>query len=289
MTTFTPSSFAVESRDLRLVGDRFETKSERGVAILLHGGAQTRHSWSRTADRLRAEGWTAITFDARGHGNSGWAPDRDYSTDSVVRDLKALVDACQIEPVLVGASMGGLTSLVAVGEGAVRARGLILVDVTPRVEASGLARIVAFMSAHPDGFATVDEVVDAIAAYNPHRRRPSDTRGVLKNVRQGPDGRWRWHWDPAIIHQLANIEHRRLTGAARNVEVPTMVVRGADSDVVSSAGSTELLDTIPGAIEVVVPAAGHMIVGDDNDLFGREVRKFLSSLPDTGPTPCHTR
>ncbi len=182
-----------------LAADRWTAAEERGVVLLLHGGGQTRHSWHRSGARFAAAGWTTVAIDARGHGDSAWASDGDYSMDALVGDLAAVVSQLDVTPVLVGASMGGITSLLAVGESAVRAGALVLVDVAPQVEAAGVQRILDFMASAPDGFASLEEVADAIASYNPHRPRPSNLDGLRKNVRQWDDGRWHWHWDPAFL------------------------------------------------------------------------------------------
>jgi pimeloyl-ACP methyl ester carboxylesterase len=268
--------------NIELAGDEFIVENPVGVALLLHGGGQTRHSWKSAAAALSAAGWTAVTLDARGHGDSGWAPDRDYSMDALASDL-ARIAGPYSDPVLIGASMGGITSLVAVGEGLVSAKGLVLVDVAPRIEPSGAIRIGDFMRAHPDGFSSLQEVSDAVAAYNPHRKRPASLEGLRKNVRLRDDGRWHWHWDPAFI-QPVNDEPSRLTdperlrNAARAVTVPTLLVRGMESDVLSMDGAKEFLDLVPGSRYVDVGGTGHMVAGDDNDVFTREVLRFLEEL-----------
>ena len=261
-----------------LAADRWVASDEQGVVLLLHGGGQTRHSWHRSGARFAAAGWTTIALDARGHGDSAWAPDGDYSMDALVADLAQVVTGLAVEPVLVGASMGGITSLVAVGEKAVVARALVLVDVAPQVEPAGVQRILDFMASAPDGFASLEEVADAIAAYNPHRPRPRNLDGLRKNVRQWDDGRWHWHWDPAFLtvrdEPSRATQHERLKAAAASVEVPTMLVRGTQSDVVSAEGAEELQRLIPHAT-VREAKAGHMVAGDDNDVFAQQVVQFL--------------
>jgi pimeloyl-ACP methyl ester carboxylesterase len=270
--------------EVELAADRFDADPSRGDVLLLHGGGQTRHSWRRAARTLAGNGWVATTLDARGHGDSGWAADGDYSMDALVDDLAAVAATVARPPVLIGASMGGLTSLVAAGEGRVSVRGLVLVDIAPRIEPEGAARIVAFMRAHPQGFASLEEVADAVGAYNPHRERPASPEGLRRNVRLGDDGRWHWHWDPAFLAQdgrrtSALLDHRRFVDAARSIAVPTLLVRGLQSDVVSTDGAAELLELIPGAGVVDVHGTGHMVAGDDNDVFTREILGFLERLP----------
>lgn len=264
----------------RLAADRWSAAEERGVVLLLHGGGQTRHSWYRSGARFAAAGWTTIAIDARGHGDSAWSPDGDYSMDALVGDLAAVVSELDVAPVLVGASMGGITSLLAVGESAVEAGALVLVDVAPQVEAAGVKRILDFMASAPDGFASLEEVADAIASYNPHRPRPSNLDGLRKNVRQWDDGRWHWHWDPAFLsvrdEPSRSTRHDRLRAAASQVAVPTMLIRGTQSDVVSAEGADELQRLIPHAT-VREAKAGHMVAGDDNDVFAQQVVAFLEA------------
>jgi pimeloyl-ACP methyl ester carboxylesterase len=140
------------------------------------------------------------------------------------------------------------------------------------------------MTAAPEGFASLEEVADAIAAYNPLRRRPRNLDGLRKNVRQHSDGRWYWHWDPAFMRiddePQRHIDPERLRVAAAHVTIPTLLVRGVQSDVVSDAGLADMLQLIPHAQTVDVEAAGHMVAGDDNDVFADRLQAFLVTLDD---------
>ena len=271
--------FTFRGDGVELHGDRLSGDRSVGVVVLLHGGGQTRHSWARTAERLAGLGWTAITVDARGHGDSDWHPGGDYTLDGFVADLIALAATLQEPPVMVGASLGGITALVAAGEHPGIAAGLVLVDVVVELERDGVDRILEFLTAHREGFATLEEVADAIAAYNPNRRRPRNLDGLKKNVRQHADGRWYWHWDPAFV-QIGDEPQRqvnpaRLRAAAARVSVPMLLVRGAQSDVVSDEGMADMLALVPTAESVDIPAAGHMVAGDDNDVFAARLAAFL--------------
>ncbi|MBX9885844.1 MAG: alpha/beta hydrolase, partial [Novosphingobium sp.] len=168
------------------------------VVILLHGGGQTRHSWSGAATALAQRGYRVINFDARGHGESEWSAAGAYSLDDRVGDLEAIVGPLGRPFALVGASLGGATSIHASAR-VMRPAALVLVDIVPHPEPEGIDRIVTFMRAHPEGFATLDEAVDAVAAYNPERPRPRDPAGLMRNLRQREDGRLYWHWDPRIM------------------------------------------------------------------------------------------
>jgi pimeloyl-ACP methyl ester carboxylesterase len=284
-------SVSFRGAGVRLTGERWPAVAEgalrqHGVVLLLHGGGQTRHSWSGTAQSIAAQGWTAVAVDARGHGDSDWASDGDYSIDALIADLAAVVSAVVPadgeRPVLVGASMGGMTSLVGQGERGDLARALVLVDIVPTAEPAGVRRIMDFMTARPDGFGSLDEVAEAVRAYNPHRSRPVRAEGLRKNVRLGPDGRWHLHWDPVFVkigdEPTRAASEERARRAAAQVRVPTLLVRGSQSDVVSDEGVSELLSLIPGAEHVNVPATGHMVAGDDNDVFTRRVNGFLAGL-----------
>ncbi|MFD1814850.1 alpha/beta fold hydrolase [Rhodococcus gannanensis] len=260
-----------------------DTSRDRGPVLMLHGGGQTRHSWNRAAAGIAADGWTVHTLDARGHGDSDWAPDGDYRIDRLVEDLLTVVDQLGERPVLFGASLGGMTGLITEGEHRGSVQALVLVDITPKVEPEGVARITEFMTGRPDGFANLDEVADAVAAYQPHRTRPSNVDGLRRNLRERENGRLYWHWDPAFTRPRPDGEtpvaaHERMVAAARRIEVPTLLVRGARSDIVSDDGVSELLDLIPHASAVDVADAGHMVAGDDNAVFVAAAAGFLDSL-----------
>ena len=276
--------FTVSSGDLTLRGDRWPgTGTARDVtpALLLHGGGQTRHSWDRTAAALAARGRDVFTLDLRGHGDSQWAPNGDYGMDAFVSDLRTVLTDRARKPVIIGASLGGITGLCTLGEDPDLAAALVMVDVVVNVEQRGIDRIKAFMTDHIDGFADLDEVADAVAAYNPERRRPKNLDGLRKNVRLHDDGRWYWHWDPAFITSGQGDEPRRhtdparLTAAARRVTAPTLVVRGGKSDVVSDAGIANMRELVPHAEIADVSEAGHMVAGDDNEVFAAAIVEFL--------------
>jgi pimeloyl-ACP methyl ester carboxylesterase len=275
---------------VRLAGDSWGDPT--GPLILLqHGGGQTRHAWKNTGKILGAAGYHAVAFDARGHGDSDWAPDGLYGQDVMVEDLKCVVAALgNRRPVLVGASMGGGTSLVAVGENHVDATALVMVDVAPRIEIEGVDKIQAFMSQKPDGFSSLEEVAEAIGSYQPHRTPPKNLDGLAKNVRLGADGKYRWHWDPRFRPKRHDLQKRenRLTECALNLRLPTLLVRGGLSDVLSEEGAQAFLKMCPHSEYINVTAAGHMVAGDRNDIFGKSVIEFLSRVVPVGDAPLHS-
>jgi peroxiredoxin len=188
----------------------------------------------------------------------------------------------------VGASLGGLASLLAIADSdpqEATARALVLVDVAHRLEVTGRQRIGAFMIEHlEEGFATLDDAADAIAAYNPHRPRPTDLAGLAKNLRQRDDGRWYWHWDPRFVlgkfgsadeTRVGDIGHERLENAVDGLRIPTLLVRGRSSDLLSEEGAQDFLARVPHAEFADVAGAGHMVAGDRNEIFNRAILDFV--------------
>jgi pimeloyl-ACP methyl ester carboxylesterase len=258
--------------------------------ILLHGGGQTRHSWRGLMRELVDGGYHAISLDARGHGESGWSPTEAYGLDSLADDLRTVIATLPYAPALVGASMGGATGLYAVGMSTDPvADALVLVDIVPRLNPQGAANIVGFMRGNLKGFATLDEAAHAVAAYNPHRPRPKDISGLMKNLRLRDDGRLHWHWDPAFFKERESTEppqfSDQLHHAAKGVRIPVMLVRGLQSDIVDDAGIAELRGYLPQLEVFDVEGAGHMVAGDRNDAFNRGVMGFLRRTLPPRRTP----
>lgn len=248
--------------------------------VLLHGGGQTRHSWQGTALALAQRGWYVLAVDQRGHGQSDWASDGHYSFDDYVQDFRGIVATLARPPVLVGASLGGLVGLLGEGErNGEFLRALVLVDIVPRIEHRGEGQIRNFMAGNSRGFATLEEAADAVASYLPHRPRPDDVSGLERNLRLR-DGRYYWHWDTRMMQSFARgaSVRERLEAAARALTLPTLLIRGQISDVVSPEGAREFLAAVPHAQFLEVPGAGHMVAGDSNDVFTEAVLGFLSRL-----------
>jgi len=251
--------------------------------VLAHGFGQTRQAWAASAASIAAEGFRAIAYDARGHGDSDWRHEGVYAWEQMIDDLIAVADLAGPQPILVGASMGGLIGLAAEGTRAPLFRALVLVDVTPRWEPQGVDRILGFMRAHPDGFDSLQHAADAIAAYLPHRRERKSPERLRSLLTDHGDGRLRWHWDPRLLDEVAHDSERHqplLMDAARKVRVPTLLVSGGASDIVSNATIDEFLSLVPHARHIAVPNATHMVAGDENTVFTRHVLQFLKTLQD---------
>lgn len=251
---------------------------DRPAVLFLHGGGQTRHSWGKAVRAAAERGFYVLTMDLRGHGDSDWAPDGDYRIAAHVEDLQDVLTTLPGPAAVVGASLGGLTALMAAGSGA-PVRALVLVDVVPKLEMEGAEEIRAFMTANPDGFANVDEAADAVAAYLPHRERPTDTSGLRKNLRRHDNGRYYWHWDPAMLEGRSHVDpaahEAAMTATARNVRVPTLLIRGGLSRIVSMDGVAAFQRAIPHSEFVNIDRADHMVAGDANDAFNAPLLDFL--------------
>lgn len=280
----TPERITIQGAGVSLVADALGPIDGSPV-LFLHGGGQTRQSWRRALRETAARGHRAVSVDMRGHGESGWASDGRYAMEDFADDVRRIVAPMRRPPVLVGASMGGLAALLVAAAPPPPVTGLVLVDVGTRLEPEGTREVAAFMTSAPDGFASLDEAADAVAAYLPHRPRPSDTSGLMRNLRLREDGRYRWHWDPAFT-RLRDDALRRdghpFEDAARALRVPTLLIRGGNSRVLSIEGAQEFLTLAPHADFVDVAGADHMVAGDANDSFNDAVFGFLDRHAPAG-------
>jgi non-heme chloroperoxidase len=278
-----PETLRFQGDGVEIVADAAGPEAGRPV-LLLHGGGQTRGAWGGALVEGARRGYRMISPDLRGHGDSGWAADGDYALDAYVRDLARMVEQIGRPPALVGASLGGMTSLAYSGQGGALTA-LVLVDIAPRIEAAGADRIGDFMTSAPNGFADLEEAADAVAAFLPHRPRPKDVSGLMKNLRRREDGRLHWHWDPRMLagkdapSREAWTDLEALRDAARRLAVPTLLLRGRMSDVLSPEGVRDFLQLAPHAEFADIAGADHMIAGDRNDAFNSAVFDFLDRHP----------
>ena len=249
--------------------------------LLSHGGGQTRHSWQSTARVLSERGWHVVNYDHRGHGESDWSPDGVYKIETHAADQKQIARRFARPPVVVGASLGGLSALLAQGETEEQLyRAIILVDIVPQMDQGGALEIIEFMeSTNRAGFDTLEEAAEVIARYTGREKRVSP-EGLGKNLRLGDDGKYRWHWDPAFLGLRGDVgsEPERMIAAARNVKVPIMLIRGQQSNVVTEESVQAFLQSVPSARYVDVAEARHMVAGDKNEIFTDAVIEFIESL-----------
>lgn len=276
--------------DIQLTADEWGDPSGPPV-LMCHGAGQNRHAWKTTAQTLADRGWFVLTVDARGHGDSDWSTQALYDSEDIGRDIVALLERFESPPAIVGASMGGMAALAAQRTAARQLYiAVVLVDITPDFDMEGAQRVIAFMSGNPEGFADLDEAADAIAAYNPHRARPSEPSGLARVLRQRSDGRWIWRWDPSYVSSkpgfnsddaetmASHMERTRriMTEGAQAVTTPMLLVRGGQSDLVTPEAAQSFCELVPDAEFVDVAGTGHMVAGDDNDAFTDAVSEFLS-------------
>lgn len=251
--------------------------------ILAHGGGQTRYSWGSTAHRLAEHGWYATAYDHRGHGDSDWDPQAKYDLPQFAADLRHVASRQAAKPVIVGASLGGLSAMLAGGESDQDLfRAIVLVDIVPRMNVDGAKDIIGFMSERIDeGFGSLEEAAQVIADYTKRPKR-SNVEGLRKNLRLGEDGRYHWHWDPQFALQRANSDNLGLPDqmeqAVKQLEIPILLVRGARSNLVTEQLAQDFLQTVPHAEYVDVDNAHHMVAGDRNDIFSTAVVDFITRL-----------
>jgi pimeloyl-ACP methyl ester carboxylesterase len=267
---------------LQLVADVVGA-ADAPTLLFMHGSGQTRQSWGAALEEAAKRGYRALSLDLRGHGDSDWSPDGTYTLDSFAADVRQAIEYLGGEPILVGASLGGIIGLLIAAAPPPPVRALVLVDITPRVEMTGAKEVSAFMDSAPNGFGSVEEAADAVSAYLPHRQRPKDTSGLKRNLRLR-DGRYYWHWDPAMLQMGRDAKFggpNPLETAARALKLPTLLIRGGRSRIVSEAGVREFLEMTPQAEFVDICDAHHMVAGDANDAFNQAVFSFVDRQVST--------
>ena len=259
-------------------------QEDAAPVLFLHGFGQTAMAWTRTANTLARHGHYCCALDFRGHGESEWHADGDYTLEDHATDLHRVLARFDRPPLLVGASLGGLLGMLTEGEGQdSHFERMVLVDITPRWENSGTDRIISFMEACPDGFDSLEEAAELIARYQPHREPRSNNDGLKKVLRKGPDGRYRWHWDPKLldgIRERSSTYGPRLLEAARELHLPVLLISGGRSDIVSEHTIEEFLELVPHALHSRLDDAHHMVAGDDADQFTQLILDFLPDQPE---------
>jgi pimeloyl-ACP methyl ester carboxylesterase len=246
--------------------------------LFLHGGALTAHTWDLCCLALRDD-YHCLALDQRGHGDSDWAPDADYSIAAQRQDLEAFAAAVGLDRfVLVGMSLGAINALAYAIEHAPRLRALVLIDAGPEVRRPGSRRIRDFVNggAEPE---TLEAIIARALAFNPRRDPQILRRSLMHNLRRGDDGNWVWKYDRRRFQVMGNTDHgaerRRLADGLAQVGCPTLVVRGGDSDVFHDEDAERLAAGLPEGRWVKIPQAGHTVQGDNPKDLVAALREFL--------------
>lgn len=254
------------------------------LVILMHGGGQTRHAWGNTGEVLGLSGFHVLAIDLRGHGDSDWHPDGDYSIDAYKSDLVSILNQLGKSASIVGASLGGMVAFSLAGDldNGELVNALVMVDIGLYPNEKGSDQIINFMQSGNKGFASLEEASEAISGYLPHRKKPKDNSGLEKNLRLKEDGRYYWHWDPKFIKGRTikkEIDQKAINKkVAKNINVPTLLIRGALSNVVTQDEVDDFLLALPHAEFEEIEKASHMIAGDRNDIFAASAIDFLKRI-----------
>lgn len=247
--------------------------------LMLHGGAQSAHSWDFFCLAMRDD-YHIIALDQRGHGDSGWSEDGHYDTEHMVRDADAFTDAIGYDKfILIGLSMGGRNSFTFAARHPRKMRALVICDVGPDINVDGARYIQEFLEGTVE-FDSYDWLVRRVMKYNPRRTEEQIRGSLLNNLKKMPDGRWTWKHDRRRgirRDRGAEVTDQAWQDVAK-VHCPTLIVRGAESNIFTTVTAQRMLKLIPGSKFVEIPKAGHLVQGDNPVAFEKGVRSFLAGL-----------
>lgn len=271
-----PTRISLPGDGLEMVADAYGDPAAPPVCFF-HGGGQSRRSWAGSARRIAQAGYYGLTFDLRGHGDSGWAIDGDYLLDAYGRDVEAILHALGRPVALVGASRGGQAALVGGSRHPDAVRLIMLADVAPYMNDAGVEEIRDFFRASDEGFASLGEAADALHVHLGQPRLP-DVSGLVKSMRE-QNGRLFWHWDPRttspeFLHPPS--EGEALVSAARRVKSPLVLVKAELSEIVSDESVRKFRALAPQLDVEIAHGVGHMFTGDRNDAFAERLLHHLS-------------
>jgi pimeloyl-ACP methyl ester carboxylesterase len=271
------SRISLPGDGLEMVADAYGDPAAPAVCFF-HGGGQSRRSWAGSARQVAQAGYYGLTFDLRGHGDSGWAADGDYLLDAYARDVEGIIGAIGRPLALVGASRGGQSALVGGSRHPDMVGLIMLADVAPYMVDAGVEDIRGFFRASDAGFASLEDAADALHAHLGQPRLP-DVSGLAKSMRSA-DGRLFWHWDPRtttpeFLHPPS--EGEALIAAASRVKSPLILVKGELSEVVSDDSVRRFRALAPQLEVEVAPGVGHMFTGDRNDAFAERLLRHLAA------------
>ena len=251
------------------------------TVVLLHGFAHSAHSLDFVSLPL-ADRFHILALDFRGHGESDWSDDEDYTRETMQKDLQDFVIKTNSAPVIIiGLSLGGTIGYKYTASNQKLVSGLVIIDVAPRLQESGVQRVRKFVE-NKDYFDSIEEMVSVVQAFRPDRTKDQLIASVMRNAKQHADGRWSWKYDPVLKRQNSRYEQTEkdrmeLWDSLESITCPTLFVRGAESDVVSAETATELVSRMQNASEVTVHGAGHLVTTDNPIGFIESIDPFLKS------------
>jgi len=266
---------AIDANGLRLHYLDWGTAGQPPM-LLLHGGMQTAHSWDIAALAMKRR-YHVVAPDLRGHGDSDWSDAGDYGHATHAADVRAIMRHLGWERcVLIGLSLGGMTALRLAADGDTPLDALVIVDVGPELNPRGVGRITEFRRA-PGELDSVDEFIERAVAYNPRRRAEQLRYSLTHNLRRLASGKYTWKYDRRIGERGQTGPRRfdELWDALGQIRCPTLVVRGAQSDIFAEETGRRMVDLIPDARFVTVPDAGHTVPQDNPAGFLAVVEPFL--------------
>lgn len=253
----------------------------RQPMLLLHGGSQTAHSWDEFARAMR-DRYHVIVPDQRGHGDTDWAPDKDYSRAAMLGDIEGLVAHLGWDRfILMGLSMGGVNAITYAGTHPDKVERLVIVDVGPEILPAGVATIRRFVSAGPDEIDSFDDYVEMAHRFNPRRSIENLRERLGHNLRQQPNGKWSWKFDKVFRDpdRLPRQDAAVLWDLVGRIRAPSLVVRGEQSDVLDPGIADKMAGILPQGSVVTIPGAGHSVMGDNPPAFLAAVERFLAAHP----------
>jgi pimeloyl-ACP methyl ester carboxylesterase len=249
--------------------------------VLLHGGHQSAHSWDLVSLYL-AQHYRVLALDQRGHGDSEWPRDADYTNDAMALDAEAFIGALGLQqPVLIGHSMGGRNALLLTRRNQAALRALVVVDVGPELSDRGREVISGFVQANQE-FDDLEQFVANVRRYDPYRSRAHIERTVKYNMLQRADGKYISKCDSTprrlgLVRGSGPQENVTLEDA-RGFRLPVLLIRGADSRILAADAAERFRDALPRGQLATVPACGHNVHGQNTTGFIAALDGFLATL-----------
>ena len=247
--------------------------------LLLHGFSGHAHTWDTLA-RAMGDAFHVLALDQRGHGDSAWAPDGAYTVDDHVSDIAAFHDQLMLDPVLlIGLSMGGRNAIMFTAVHPGKVEKLVIVDIGPDIDPRGAERVRRMAAEAPEEFASLDEAMTYLKSHYPHAADAALRHRVEHGLTRLPNGKYAWKYDKLLRDQRrqGTTPTVDLWPVVRRIKVPTLIMRGSESDIFTIDTAKRMQELIPGSRFVEIQGAGHAIPADAPEAFEQAVREFLAA------------